>query len=234
MPPFSGASLWRVDMNWLDKLERRLGRLAIPNLMQYIAATMVVFLVFDTIQSGFSIAGFTALNPSLVLKGQVWRLVSFIFAPPTGVSLLAFVVIYFYYYMGKTLEYYWGTARFNLYYLFGIIGAIIAAFITGWGTNGYINLSLFLAYATLFPNQEVLLFFIIPIKVKYLAYLEAALFAYTILFSSWPLKAAAAASLLNYLIFFGPQMYTRVRNNMKYSDSRRKLRQQNGDSPWGR
>lgn len=211
-------------------------RFAIPNLMQYIAATMVVFLVFDTVQRGFSVQGFTALVPSLILQGQIWRLFTFIFSPPTSASLFAFLIIYFYFYLGKTLENVWGTTRFNMYYLFGIIGAIIAAFITGYGTNSYINMSLFLAYATLFPDQQVLLFFIIPIKMKYLAYLEGVLYIVTILFSSTPLKVAAIASLLNYFLFFGPGVVKKIKDHYRYRESRNQFKKFNnnngGNNPW--
>ena len=141
-------------MKWLDTLERKLDRFSIGNLMQYICLTMAAFYIFAVIQPGVPIFSLIALSPYRIMQGQIWRLITFVFMPP-ATGLFAFLIIYFYYVIGRNLEYYWGTTRFNLYYLFGMIGAILAAFIThSTGTNSYLNLSLLLAYTALFPDNE--------------------------------------------------------------------------------
>ena len=197
-------------MNWLYKLERRFGRFCISNLMLYIVTTMLFVAIFDMV-IGFPLSQWFTLIPSLVMRGQVWRLITFIFLPPSGSPLLLVLSLYFYYVLGSTLERVWGTFRFNLYYLFGLIGCMIAGMISGYGTNVYLNLSLFLAFAYLFPDHQVLLFMIIPIKMKYLAYLNWALFAVELLTGSWAAKAAIIASLINFFIFFGPDIVNRIR-----------------------
>jgi membrane associated rhomboid family serine protease len=197
-------------MNWLYKLERRFGRFGITNLMLYIVTTMLFVAIFDMV-IGFPLSRWLALIPAYVMQGQIWRLITFIFLPPATSPLALVLSLYFYYIMGSTLERVWGTFRFNLYYLFGMVGCIIAGLITGYGTNVYLNLSLFLAFAYLFPEHKVLLFYVIPIKMKYIAYLDWALFALELLTGSWSAKAAVIASLINFFIFFGPDIVERIR-----------------------
>ena len=197
-------------MNWLYKLERRFGRFVITNLMLYIVTTMLFVAIFDMV-IGFPLSRWLALIPAYVMQGQIWRLITFIFLPPATSPLALVLSLYFYYIMGSTLERVWGTFRFNLYYLFGMVGCMIAGLITGYGTNVYLNLSLFLAFAYLFPEHKVLLFYVIPIKMKYIAYLDWALFALELLTGSWSAKAAVIASLINFFIFFGPDIVERIR-----------------------
>ncbi len=189
-------------MNWLDKLERKYGRLGIPNLMLYIVTTMLFVAIFDIVL-GIPLSGYFALNRALVMRGQVWRLLTFIFIPPSSSVLTLVLGLYFYYFIGRTLEKVWGTFRFNVYYLFGVLGCMIAGLITGYGSNDYLNLSLFLAFAYLFPNHEVLLFFFIPIKMKYLAYLDWALFAISLIFGSWASRRYRFLGQLLYLLWTG-------------------------------
>lgn len=145
------------------------------------------------------------------MRGQIWRLFTFIFVPPASSVLTLALALYFYYFIGSTLERVWGTFRFNVYYLCGLLGCMAAGLITGYGSNDYLNLSLFLAFAYLFPNHEVLLFFIIPIKMKYLAYLDWALFAISLIFGSWASRAAVIASLINFFLFFGPDIWYQIK-----------------------
>ena len=132
-------------MSWLDKLERKFGRWGIPNLMLYIVITIAAVFIGDVIFSvrGVSLSSYLALFTQAAVHGQFWRFITFIFVPPTTSIISLFFFLYFYYFLGSTLENVWGTFRFNLYYLFGWIGAIIAAFFTGYGTSTYLNLSLF-------------------------------------------------------------------------------------------
>jgi hypothetical protein len=175
---------------------------------------------------------YLSLNIEAVFHGQIWRLVTFLMQPPSSSALFMVFALYLYYMIGRQLEYAWGAFRFNLYFLTGVLFHILAAIlvyvITGisfpLGTF-YLNLSLFFAFAALYPNEQFLLFMVIPIKVKYLACLDAAYFGYAILQAFLPAyggsvfgivyKAnalAAVVSILNFLIF-----YVSTRNMKRYS-----------------
>ena len=213
------------SMKWLDTLERKFDRFSIGNLMQYICLTMAALYIFAAIQPNVPIFSLIALSPYRILQGQIWRLVTFIFLPPSS-GLFAFVAIYFYYWLGQNLEYYWGTTRFNLYYLFGMIGAIIAAFITNsTGTSDYLNLSLLLACAALFPDTEVLFMFLIPMKMKWLGIIDAVLLGWLFIIGNTASRVSLIFSLINFLIFFGPKLFDRIRYKMRYEKFRRQMRQ---------
>ena len=191
-------------MSLLNKLERTLGRFAIRDLMIYIIGinALVYFLTYAYPES--NAISKLWLNPFLIMQGEVWRLFTFVFIPPAASFLWIIFILYFYYIVGTGLEREWGSFRFNIYYLTGIAGTVIAAFITGQGSTAlYLNLSLFLAFAYIYPDFEILLFFVIPVKVKYLAWLNWFFIAFTVITSSLPAKAAALASVLNYFLFFG-------------------------------
>lgn len=215
-------------MNWLNKLERKYRRYAIHDLMLYITSTMLVVYVFEFVIRGFSVTRYLALIPSLVMQGQIWRLITFIFVPPNASIIGILLILYFYYFIGGALQRTWGDFKFNVYYLFGILGTIIASMLTGsFGTSTYINLSLFLAFAALYPENEVLLFFVIPMKIKYLAYLDWAIFAITLLTGSMSEKAAVVASLVNFFIFFGPDYIKSYKQKQRYKEFKRNMNNDN-------
>lgn len=218
-------------MNWINKLERKFERYAIHNLMHYIIILYAVGFVLNLIAPGFYME-YLSLNANAILHGQIWRIVTFLLQPPDGSPIFIVFALYLYYMIGQNLEAAWGAFRFNLYFftgvLFHLIAALIVYLLTGIsfpiGTS-YLNLSLFFAFAALYPNVEFLLFFVIPIKVKYLALLDGAFFAFTILQGILPAYAggvfgimykadaiAAFVSLLNFLIF-----YVSSRNMKAYS-----------------
>ncbi len=218
-------------MNWINKLERKFGKYAIPNLMWYIIILYGVGFAISIV-SPEVYYNWLALDASAILHGQIWRVATFLLQPPDSSIIFMVFALYLYYVIGRQLEYAWGTFRFNLYFfmgvLFHIVAALLAYIIFGWSLpmgTFYLNLSLFFAYAALYPNQEFLLFMVIPIKVKYLAWLDAAYFGYTILQAFLPAyggsiigfvyKAnalAAFVSLLNFLVF-----YLSSRNMKKYA-----------------
>lgn len=212
-------------MNWLNKLERKFGRYAISNLMYYvIGATMIAYMVQSILN--VPIYQYLAFVPSLIMEGQVWRIITFIFIPPSASIITIAFVMYFYYMVGSTLENEWGAFKFNMYYLFGMIGTIIAAFITGMGTSVYLNLSLFLGFAYLFPHVEILLFFLIPVKIKYLAYLNWAYFIFSLLFGSMGIRVATIVSLINFFIFFGNDFIDYMKNQKRYGATRRNFKRE--------
>lgn len=209
-----------IDMKWFYKLENKYYKYSIKNLMLYIVTLTFATYLVSTFNP--SIIDNFMLIPNLVLKGQIWRLITFLFIPPTFSPLWLIITLYFYYMIGTSLENYWGSFKFNLYYLIGTLATIAAMFITGgYGTSFYLNLSLFLAFAYLFPNMEILLFFILPIKVKYIGYVYWISLAYAVLFSPFPSKITALFSVLNFLIFFGDEIFTRAKAR-RYSYLRRK------------
>ncbi len=211
-------------MKWLNKLERRYRRYAIKNLIFYIIAFNALIFVLDfVVPRGVSLEALV-LYPEKVLQGEIWRLVTYIFIPPPTSPFWIIFILYFYYLVGTGLEQAWGAFRFNLYYLLGMAGTTAAAFITGAGYTGvYLNLSLFFAFAHLFPEFQVLLFFILPVKVKYLAWLNWALLAWTVIFMEPPHKIAVVAAVLNYFIFFGPDIYRNIRLRRKVQINRKKF-----------
>ncbi len=208
-------------MNWLDKLERKFGRYAIANLMYYIIIFYGVGFVINLVNPEFYYQ-YLSLNVEAVLHGQIWRLVTFIIQAPSDSIIFIIFVLHLYYMIGMELERAWGSFRFNVYFFSGMFFHILAAFIVYFVlglslpmSTWYLNLSLFFGFATLYPNMEFLLFMIIPVKVKWLALLDAVYFAYGILQAFLPAygggifgvvykanAVAAAVSILNFLLFF--------------------------------
>lgn len=220
-------------MKWLYKLEYKFGRRYIPRLMMYIVIGMALVFVVDYagLVAGFNLSSWLALDRAAIFNWQLWRLVTFIFIPESGNPFFLLISLYFYYMMGNLLENYWGGFRLNLYYLFGIVGAILSMLLVGYGTNAYLNLSLFLAFATIAGDMQVRLFFILPIKAKWLALFYAGFMALQIVFAIIANPAqglrslvSLAFSLLNYLLFFGPTLLESIRNWMHIAKNRRNWR----------
>lgn len=207
-------------MNFINKLERKFGRFGIPNLSLYLIICYIVGYVFMYMQPG--ILQFLALDPYYIFKGQVWRIVTWILIPPESFSVFTVVMLFFYYSLGTTLERTWGAFRYTLYILTGIAATVVGAFLlyfivgaplfyTAPFSTYYINMSIFLAFAVAYPNMQVLLYFIIPIKVKWMGILYAVFIGYSFFKSSWPARVAIIASLLNFLVFFfGTRNFKRV------------------------
>lgn len=193
--------------NAIDRFCARHPNFGIPGLMKYIAIANAVFWIMGMINTRFT--AYMTFSPLYILRGQVWRLVSFVFIPP-GYGVLALIAVYFYYWIGTTLEKNWGTAQFTLYYLSGVLMTVLYGFviffIKGISVNltaHYIYLSMFFSFAALFPDLQVLLMFIIPIKMKYLAYVDAALFLVGIFTTPFPENLLPVVAVLNFIIFCG-------------------------------
>ncbi|MEG2633222.1 MAG: rhomboid family intramembrane serine protease [Oscillospiraceae bacterium] len=217
-------------MNWLYRLERKFGKFSIPNLMLIIVVGQFAVFAADLIMPALNASGWLYLSRSLVMSGQIWRLITFIFIPPSSSVLMILISLYFYYMIGGALENEWGSFKFNVYYLVGMIGIIIASFLTGAGSNYYLNMSLFFAFAILWPDFEVMLFFIIPIKMKYLALFDAILFiiniASSLMARDWATFASIIASLLNVILFFGGDLMHRIKREQGYAQTRKNWRSQ--------
>ncbi|MCX7749444.1 MAG: rhomboid family intramembrane serine protease [Clostridia bacterium] len=207
-------------------MERKFGRFAIKGLSRYIVFLMAFTycLIYFLDVSGTYIFKLM-LIPDLVLDGEVWRLITFIFIPPTTNLLWVVFALMFYYFIGTTLEREWGSFKFNVYYFTGVLGTIIAAFaFGGFGTSFYLNLTIFLAFARLYPNYEIQLYLVLPIKVKYLAWVDWFYLLYAILTQPVPVKITVIASIVNYLIFFGPEMIAYMRNRSVVYQNRSRFR----------
>lgn len=185
----------------------------ISDLMKYITIANVVFWLIIMVKPEFE--SYMAFNPMLILQGQIWRIISFAMIPPST-GIIALIAFYFYYWIGSTLEKSWGTTMFNLYYFSGIVLSIIYGFViyfifnvNVWLESTYIYLSMFLSFAALFPDMKVLFMFIIPIKMKYLAFVDIALLAASVFFSNYgfPLNLLPLVAILNFVIFCGGEIF---------------------------
>ena len=188
-------------------------RFGIPNLMKYIVAgNIIVFLLAQF--GGWANVSFLAFDLNRVLHGEIWRILTFIFYPSSSSVFFLALSLYFYYFIGSTLEREWGSAKFTLYYLSGVlltvVSTVVASLISGrnllMAGAGYVNMSMFFAFAMLYPETQVLLFYIIPVKIKYLAWIDAGFFGLSILSSlfrgdlvGW---IAPLIALLNFVVFF--------------------------------
>ena len=197
--------------NWLDKMERRFGRYAIRNLTMYLLAGYAIgYLLSFTMPQ---LLTYFTLEPALILKGQVWRLLSWVIIPPNDNIIFVIFMMLLYYSLGNTLESYWGAFRYNVYIFSGILFTVIGAFIvngliggvTGFGSlysTYYINMSIFLACASIMPDYQLLLYGIIPVKMKWLAILDVVLLAVDAVQGGLIIRIVIIASLLNFIIFF--------------------------------
>ena len=215
-------------MKWFYKLEQKLGRYAIRNLMYYVIILYIVGVALELISmfSGYRIDiynTYLSLDAAAILRGEIWRIVTFLVQPPDSGILFMVFALYLYYVIGRQLEIAWGSFRFNFYFFMGVVFHIIAAIVTYWITGlsfpmgtMYLNLSLFFAYAAVYPNQQLYFFFMIPIKMKWLALVAGVLFGWTILRAFLPayggqpvigiyykgMALQAFVSILNFVVFF--------------------------------
>lgn len=199
--------IWSDIMKILYKLERKFGKYAIKNLMNYIIFANVVVLILSLYDSSF--ISNLVFDPYKVMQGEIWRIITFIFIPPNASLIFIFFALYVNYFIGISLEKEWGTFRFNCYYFLGVIGIIIGALISGLSMgNYYLNLSLFLAFAKLYPEHEFVLFFILPVKVKYLGWINWAFFILGLITGGAAMRIAISIAIVNYFIFFGKDIIT--------------------------
>lgn len=202
----------------LARLERRLGRWAIHNLTWYIVGLGAVVFVLEFAKPGFT--NMLVLDPALVMRGEVWRLITYLFIPPAASPIWILFALYMTWMFGTSLEAEWGAFRYNVFYGLGMFGTTAAAFITGDPTtNFYLNTSVFLAFATLYPNYQILLFFIIPIKVKWLGWLTGGFLAYTVATAPLGHKLAVIFAVANYFLFFAGTIRQMLRSGTRRAQS---------------
>ncbi len=236
----------------MSKWEKKFGKYAIPNLTYILIGCYVAGYLFSWIAPRFM--QYLTLNPYAILHGQIWRLVTWIISPPAALNWFTIIMLLFYLSLGTALERVWGTWQYNVYIFTGILLTVAGSFVcmgvfylvygenaslvmgplcavgAGLFSTYYINMSIFLAYAATFPNAEVLLMFVIPVKVKWMGVLYGGMLVMDMITcfqqglsthaGYWFGVAAIAASLLNFLIF-----WLRSRSHMHLSPKqvRRKM-----------
>ena len=212
-------------MKFIDKLERKYGRYGIPNLTMYIIISYVLGYALMIVNP--SVLSLLSLDVSKILHGQIWRLITWVIYPPSNQSIGWFIIaiLFFYYPISTSLERAWGSFRFTLYIFMGIIFTVLSAFILYAITGGfvsignmrymldgsifstyYISLSIFLAYAMTYPDMQVYIMFVLPVKMKWMAILYGVMVVYDLIsyirMGMWFIALPIVASLLNFIIFF--------------------------------
>ena len=200
-------------MKLLDRLERRFGRLAIPNVTVGLILGQVALFILDYTDARPGVLANAMLMPHLVLKGEVWRLVTFLFVPPANHPIFAFFFWYLFYLMGTTLENQWGNFRYNVYLAIGILATVSVAFVfpSLTSSNGFLQGSVFLAFAYLYPDFVLQLFLILPVKIKWLALIAWISYLLGFLFGDGLTRLLIAASVSNFFVFFSGDIVRRLR-----------------------
>lgn len=205
-------------MSFLDRLERLFGRFALPGIPLIIVAGQV--LAWFAILRGLFTEWPLLLIPGLAAHGQWWRVVTFLFDPPWFIFhsqiwgiLAGLFAWWLFYFMGTALEGFWGTFRFNVFLFIGFVFTVAAGFLQPIDpvSNLFLGASVFLAFAYLNPNFEMMLFLIVPVRIKWLALLTWAGYAYAIIFDPVPRKLQVLASVANFFLFFGRDLYLSAR-----------------------
>lgn len=203
----------------MSKFEKRFGKYAISNLSLILILCYVVGYVIELVNADFLL--YLTLNPYAILHGQIWRIFTWIIIPPSSLDPFTIIMLLFYYNIGTSLERTWGTYRYNVYLLSGMLFTVLGSFVwlaieyfaggpamnptiaSLYFSTYYINMSIFLAFAATFPEVQVLLMFIIPVKVKWMGILYGLVLVYDFLFAgSLVTRIAIASSLLSFVIFF--------------------------------
>lgn len=238
--------------SWLDRFAYKHSRFAVPDLMRYIVFGTAIVYVLDMFSDNM-LSAFLSFSFPAIIHGQIWRLVSFIIVPDSMNILWTVVSLLFYYSIGTTMEREWGSAKFTLFYACGILLTILSGVISGLFGAGYVsmtavNQSLFLAFATLYPNAQIRLYFILPLKAKWLAIFYVVMMGWNVLstFFKYPLALvpyvlllilpSILASLVNYALFFwsdlsnamGLARHRASRQTVNFKQATRHAQQQKG------
>ena len=177
----------------------------IPNLMMYICLGAALVYLFSMVSNSNILYYWLLFDRELILQGQVWRLFTYPLTFGLGYNILmALIIMVCYYSLGRAIENVWGTCKFNLFYLCGVVMMDVWCMIFGGAADvSYLNLSLFLGYATMYPNSQFLLLFIIPVKAWIFALVDLALVVFSLVVDPFPYNFFSVISLANYFLFFG-------------------------------
>ena len=202
-------------MRFFQRFERKFGRYAIRGLPRVIALLYGLGMVIQFINPMIYFL-FLGLDGGAVAHGQVWRVITFMMYPPVTRGrdpiswiFLNLLIIPTYYFLSSTLENIWGAFRFNVYFFLGIIGHVAGAVLAYliWGvsipmTPVYLNFSLFIAVALMFPEVQFFIFGVLPVKAKYLALAETVIYLYEFIRGPVITKLEIGLSLMNVVLFF--------------------------------
>ncbi len=207
-------------MSFLNRLERIFGRLAVPNLTLWIIVGQA-FVLFG-VMAHLLDPDLLRLVPAQVFDGQWWRAITFLFIPPIGaIGMVSLVFLafgwYLFYLMGTALEAYWGVFRFNLFLLIGVALTVGLSFIRPFGevTNMFLGGSVFLAFAYLNPDFEIIVFFILPVRIKWLALIAWIGYIYQFAVNGWSIRLQVLASVANFLLFFAADIGRTLRHGRR-------------------
>jgi len=219
------SALEKNIMKWIDRAEARFGHLAIPGLIRAIAVFMI--LVYMVIKTNPHFIEMIDLDPMRIEAGEVWRLVTYVFIPQFGGPFPDWfgvvMYVYFIWWLGGGLEEAMGSFKVNVFFFLGMIGTTIAAFFFGANFSSFmLYASLFFAFARYYPEVEIYLFFVLPVKVKWMAWVGGFLLFAGFLLSSWSFRMAALAALANYFVFFGFDIARDARHRQEVSSRRRR------------
>ena len=198
----------------IDRFCARHPNLAIPGLMRYIVGANVLFYFLNMLSNGS--LHFLALNPAAVLGGEIWRVVTYVLLPDSS-GILLLVTCLFYYWLGSALERLWGSCKFTLYFASGTlltaVGAILVYLIDGVSLSvagaSYVSSAMFLAFAMYNPEAMVYLMYVIPVKMKWVAWFEAGMYAVHVILSAmagqWGMALMPIIAMLNLFVFLAPE-----------------------------
>ena len=216
-------------MSLLDKLERHIGWIAIPSLIRIIVAFTALVCVLAYVDATFLTV--LELDPARVASGEVWRLFTYLFIPRSPVQpdamlspLWAVLALWFLWFIGDGLERAWGAFRLTLYVLVGMIGTTIAAFVFGAQfSNTMLAASLLFAFAWFYPDEVIYVFFILPMKFKWIAWISAAFLMFGFFTQPLAYKVAMIVALSNYFLFFGPDIFHQTRHRREITERRKRF-----------
>ena len=246
----------RIINQAIDRFCEKHPKFGIPHLIKFVIIFSAIFFLLDMLDERRALFSFMYFDPALIMQGHVWRLFTWVFFlvnpfnphfPPS--LLFALITFYFYFIIGTALEKVWGTAKFNIFYLSGILFNIIYGFISYYVFDlffilnpFFLNLSLFFAFAVMFPNHIFMIMFIIPVKAKWLAIINGAFFGWSIiaplLFANFGQALLPLIAILNFFIICGDELLfhskqvrtqTKVQNKAQFSKYRRDVRKTKRD-----
>lgn len=195
---------------WLDKLERSFGAWAPPNPAVYLVGMNAAVWALSIFKPEFPER--LALEPALIMSGEVWRLVTFLFIPPEMTPFWMVFWLLVFYSFAQALENEWGEFKFTVYYAVGAAATVAASAALGTGLSSVpLNTSLFLAFARLFPDVELYIFFVLPVKVRWLAWISWGVLGLNLLLGSWATRLALLAGVANWALFFGREAFEELR-----------------------
>ncbi len=222
-------------MTWLNRLEHKFGHLAIPGLLRIVAGLNALCFILVQVQPQF--LDFLWLDPGRVLQGQVWRLFTFVFIPVFSRAgwLWEIFLVWWLFFLGDALETVWGAFKLNIYYLLGVAGTAIASLAFGISLDSsFLNASLVFAVANFYPDMEIRLMMVLPVKMKWLAWITGAFILFNFMRADWSYRLATIVGLANYLLFFGREIIEHAKHRRTVAVRRAKferdMRQDGGET----